>query len=175
MDDCCFKVTSALLVTSWTLHPQLIWQILHDWAADWFIGNKMINVGLFLKRLPAALHHNRLIPVHMLVLISLKDKSECFVLVFFFLNSHKGINLYIVFSLHSCHQSCGMLRVSDWISIDCPEGLSGAAYITAAKSVTSVRQIRNMCVKPFGILWFSAFIGDKMLSAHRCWHIYIVP
>lgn len=69
----------------------------------------------------------------------------------FFFNSHKGINLYMVFSLHSCHQSCGMLRVGDWISIDCPEGLSGAAYITAAKSVTSVKQIQNMCVKPFGI------------------------
>lgn len=151
MDDCFKKSHQLCWWPAEPSTPSLVWKILLYWAADWFIENKMINVGLFLKRLPAALHHNRLSPVHMLLLISLKDKSECFVLVFFFFNSHKGINLYMVFSLHSCHQSCGMLRVGDWISIDCPEGLSGAAYITAAKSVTSVKQIQNMCVKPFGI------------------------
>lgn len=70
----------------------------------------------------------------------------CTRLFFFFLNSHKGINLYVAFSPHSCHQSCGMLKGSDWISIDGPEGLSGAAYITAARSVTSDRQIPNICV-----------------------------
>lgn len=49
-----------------------------------FIENKMINVGLFLERLPAAPRHNMLFTIRMLVLISLKDKSGCFVLVFFF-------------------------------------------------------------------------------------------
>lgn len=82
MDDCCFISFVGDQLNSPT--PSLVWKILLDWAADWFIENKMINVGLFFKRLPAALHHNRLLPVHMLVLISLKDKSECFVLVFFF-------------------------------------------------------------------------------------------
>lgn len=109
-----------------------------------FVENKMINVGLFLERLPAAPRHNMLFTIHMLVLISSKDKSGCFVLVFFSLKSLKGINLYAEFRLHSVLMNREMKR----LRIHQPSASRGiirsSLYQTAANSVTSDRQLGHI-------------------------------